>query len=59
VSPNEQKPYSLASEGGISESPADSRGSFEVLDDLMQVIESLCPTYPQRDTFPDGAIFKL
>ena len=49
----------LVSAGGISESPADSRSPFEVLDDLMQVIESLCPTYPQRDTFPDGAIFKL
>jgi hypothetical protein len=49
----------LAGAGGISEAPVDSRGPFEVLDDLMQVIESLCPTYPQRDTFPDGAIFKL
>jgi hypothetical protein len=49
----------LASAGGISEAPADSRGPFEVLDDLMQVIESLCPTYPQRDTFADGSIFKL
>jgi hypothetical protein len=52
-------PYPLASAGGVSESPADSRGPFEVLDDLMQVIESLCPTYPSRDTFPVCAIFKL
>jgi hypothetical protein len=59
VSPNEQKPHPLVTEGGISGSPSDSRASFEVLDDLMQVIEALCPTYPQRDTFPDGAIFKL
>ncbi len=49
----------LANAGGISEAPADSRDPFEVLDDLMQVIESLCPIYPRRDTFPDGAIFKL
>ena len=59
MSLNKQQPQPLASEGGISESPADARGPFEVLDDLMQVIEALCPTYPQRDTFPDGAIFKL
>lgn len=31
----------ILSEGGISESPTGSRGPFEVLDDLMQVIESL------------------
>jgi hypothetical protein len=59
VSSNEQQPHPLASEGGISESPADSRGPFEVLDDLMLVIEALCPTYPERDTFADSATFKL
>jgi hypothetical protein len=59
VSPNEQKPHPLVSEGGINETPADSRGPFEVLDDLMQVIEALCPTYPERDTFADAATFKL
>jgi hypothetical protein len=59
VSSNDPRPYPLASEGGISESPADSRGPFEVLDDLMQVIEALCPTYPERDTFTDSAAFKL
>jgi hypothetical protein len=59
VNSNEQQSHPLASEGGIGESPADSRDPFEVLDDLMQVIEALCPTYPQRDTFPHGTIFKL
>jgi hypothetical protein len=52
-------PHLLASAGGISEPPADSRGPFEVLDDLMQVVEALCPTYPERDTFADSAAFKL
>jgi hypothetical protein len=51
--------HPLASTGGISESLSDSRDPFEVLDDLMQVVESLCPTYPQRDTFADHGIFKL
>ena len=59
MSSNDPEPYPLASEGGISESPADSRGPFEVLDDLMLVIEALCPTYPERDTFADSAAFKL
>lgn len=49
----------LAGDGGIDESPVDSRDPFEALDDLMQVVESLCPTYRQRDTFSDRAIFKL
>ena len=52
-------PHLLASAGGIGESPVDSRNPFEVLDDLMQVVESLCPTYPERDTFPARGIFKL
>ncbi|HEY8053481.1 MAG TPA: hypothetical protein VIE42_11845 [Steroidobacteraceae bacterium] len=49
----------LARAAGIDEPPADSRGPFEVLDDLMQVIEALCPTYPERDTFADSSAFKL
>lgn len=56
---NEQQPQPLASEGGISGSPANSRDPFEVLDDLMLVIEALCPIYPPRDTFADSAAFKL
>ncbi len=59
MSSKEQQPHPLASEGGINESQADSRGPFEVLDDLMLVIEALCPTYPERDTFADSAAFKL
>jgi hypothetical protein len=51
--------YLLASDGGTGESPVDSRDPFEALDDLMQVVESLCPTYPERDTFPARGIFKL
>jgi hypothetical protein len=51
--------YLLASDGGSGESPGDSRDPFEALDDLMQVVESLCPTYPERETFPARGIFKL
>ena len=51
--------HALASAGGIGEPPADSRDPFEVLDDLMQVIEALRPTYPKRETFAGSAAFKL
>jgi len=49
---NEQRPHPLTGDGGNIGSPEDSRNPFEVLDDLMHVIEALCPTYPERDTFP-------
>jgi hypothetical protein len=49
----------LASEGGNVEFPQDTRDPFEVLDDLMQVVEALCPTFPERDTFADSRVFKL
>ena len=49
----------LAGDGGIHEPPSDSRDPFQVLDELMQVVESLCTTYPERDTFRDDGSFKL
>jgi hypothetical protein len=59
VSSNDQLSHPLASDGGNVESPVDSRDPFEVLDDLMQVIEALCPTYPEREIFGPSAIYKL
>jgi hypothetical protein len=58
VSLNSHPLHPLASGGGNEVSPPDSRDPFEVLDDLMQVIEALCPTYPPRSTFA-GSTFKL
>ncbi len=49
----------LSSTGGANSPPTDSRDPFEVLDDLMQVVEALCPTWPPRELFPDTAAFKL
>jgi len=51
--------HPLSSTGGVSSPTADSRNPFEVLDDLMQVVEALCPTWPPRELFPDTAAFKL
>jgi hypothetical protein len=43
----------FAADGGITHVPAEatSREPFEVLDDLMTVIEALCPVWPNREIF--------
>lgn len=51
--------HPLSSTGGVESPAADSRDPFEILDDLMQVVEALCPTWPSRETFPDAAAFEL
>ena len=44
------KPF--AADGGMTHVPAvTSRDPFEALDDLMTVIEALCPVWPNRDIF--------
>lgn len=35
------------------------RDPFEQLDDLMSVVEALCPVWPDRDTFEKSKIFLL
>ena len=51
--------HPLSSDGGLRMPQVDTRDPFEVLDDLIQVIEALCPTWPQRELFRDTAAFKL
>jgi hypothetical protein len=41
----------LAAEGGITEASSDQREPFAALDDLMVVVEALCPRWPPRATF--------
>jgi hypothetical protein len=42
----------FAADGGITHAPAvTSRDPFEALDDLMTVIEALCPVWPHREIF--------
>jgi hypothetical protein len=42
----------FAADGGKAHVPAaTSRDPFEALDDLMTVIEALCPVWPSRATF--------
>ncbi|MGA9854664.1 MAG: hypothetical protein WBR29_05240 [Gammaproteobacteria bacterium] len=46
--------------GGSLEIPVVSwRDPYEILDDLMIVVEELCPVWPQRATFSDRDIFRL
>jgi hypothetical protein len=50
----------FAADGGIAYVPvATSRDPFEALDDLMTVIESLCPVWPNRETFSPADRFLL
>jgi hypothetical protein len=48
----------LAVEGGVTIVLPETRDPFEVLDDLMTVVEALCPAWPQRDSTTPGP-FKL
>jgi hypothetical protein len=42
----------FAADGGITHMPAaTNRDPFEALDDLMTVIEALCPVWPAREIF--------
>jgi hypothetical protein len=44
----------LAADAGISSAPAASDDPFAALDDLMAVVEALCPVWPARGGFVDG-----
>ncbi len=41
----------LTADGGLQERPVSDRDPFEILDDLMLVVEALCPVWPERPTF--------
>ena len=44
--------HPFAADGGLPDVPvASSRDPFEALDDLMTVIEALCPVWPDREVF--------
>ncbi|HKV98151.1 MAG TPA: hypothetical protein VJR90_11780 [Gammaproteobacteria bacterium] len=36
-----------------------SRDAYEILDDLMAVVEALCPRWPDRETFRQRDDFRL
>ncbi len=49
----------FAGEGIVVVAPHDERDPFEVLDDLMAVVEGLCPEWPQRDVFKQHGLFRI
>ena len=52
-------PQPIADSGGVVVRVESERDPYEILDDLMTVVESLCPTWPSRPTFKKSSIFLL
>lgn len=44
----------LAADGGLTRPAIRVEDPFRALDDLMAVVEALCPTWPQRGPFVEG-----
>ena len=49
----------LAAEGGVAARPASERDAYDMLDDLMVVVEALCPVWPNRTPSITEADFRL
>lgn len=49
----------FVADGGLKPSPPPAGDPFEALDDLMVVVEALCPTWPPRPIFRDSGHFRL
>lgn len=56
---DKQPPQPLADEGGIEVRPPSTRDPYEVLDDLMAVVEVFCPKWPTRETFKASGLWLL
>lgn len=52
-------PHPLAAEGGVDVACAIGRDPYDALDDLMAVVEALCPRWPPRDTFEASSVWLL
>ncbi len=51
--------HPLAAEGGVSVAPAGNGEPYKTLDELMVVVEALCPKWPPRNTFEAGGSWLL
>lgn len=49
----------LAGSGGVVTTVDNEREPYEVLDDLMSVVEALCPRWPPRGIFRGAGRFLL
>jgi hypothetical protein len=59
LSTSGEQTHPLVAEGGIPYTPDPNRDPFEALDDLMTVVDALCPTWPSREPFVDGLNWRL
>jgi hypothetical protein len=59
VSSTDATPHPLSSDGGLDRHQTDTADPLGALDDLMQVVEALCPTWPKREALLDSGVFKL
>jgi hypothetical protein len=59
MTPNSSDRALLASDAGVVTSPPDTRDPFAALDDLMAVIDALCPHWPARSAVAGPGLFKL
>jgi len=48
-----------ADDGPVVVPVTSERDPYEMLDDLMTVIEALCPTWPRREPMTEGGKFLL
>lgn len=55
---NRSTEYFVA-EGGVATPVSSERDPFQVLDDLMVVVEALCPVWPPRETFEKARNLRL
>lgn len=49
----------MVAEGGVTPPAAAPADPFQALDDLMVVVEELCPVWPRRETFINEAHNRL
>ena len=49
----------IVAEGGLNQSADSPADPFQALDDLMVVVEELCPVWPARPTFADESNYLL
>lgn len=49
----------LIADGGLPSAAPASEDPFAALDDLMAVVEALCPVWPARKTFAGGIMMRL
>lgn len=49
----------IAAEGGVAGAPTLPEDPYQALDELMSVVEVLCPVWPAREVFKEGSSMLL